>query len=149
MIEVAVKYLWLQVLGPAIKYTDRPPRSGLFAPLAVLDRPEINLSVTVTSSTYLNDFWANIIIQICFIIKDMDQWIHGSSAGVAARAAAGAAVGAAASAAALCIYYVIIRGCFAPSYIMYMIKYIQQKHQQLQQQERIAQKLQTMLFAQF
>ena len=46
----------------------------------------------------------------------MDQWIHGSSAGVAARAAAGAAAGAAASAAALCIYYIIIRGRFASPY---------------------------------
>ena len=34
----------------------------------------------------------------------MDQWIHGSAAGVAARAAAGAA----ASVTTVCTYYVII-----------------------------------------
>ena len=72
----------------------------------------------VKRSTFLNYFWVNIIIQICFIIKDMDQWIHGSSAGVAARAAAGAAAGAgasaSASASAVCAYDVVLGGRFAP-----------------------------------
>ena len=45
----------------------------------------------------------HFIIKICFKIKDMDPWIHGSAAGAAARAAAGAAAGAAASADAVCI----------------------------------------------
>ena len=48
--------------------------------------------------------------KICFKIKNMDPWIHGSAAGAAARPAAGAGAGAAASAAAACIYYVIIGG---------------------------------------
>ena len=50
----------------------------------------------------------------------------------AAGPAAGAAA-ASAAASAVCIYYVIIRGRFAPPY-KYMIKCIQQKQQQLQQQ---------------
>ena len=39
-------------------------------------------------------------LDLWFIIKDMDPWIHGSAAGAAARAVAGAAADAAASAAA-------------------------------------------------
>ena len=50
----------------------------------------------------------------------------------AAGPAAGAAA-ASAAASAVCIYYVIIGGRFAPPY-KYMIKCIQQKQQQLQQQ---------------
>ena len=56
--------------------------------------------------------------KICFAIKDMDPWIHGSAAGAAARAAAGAAAGAAAS--AVCIYNVIRAGARrAPLYVQH------------------------------
>ena len=50
----------------------------------------------------------------------MDPWIHGSTAGAAARAAVGAAAGVAAFAATECIYYVTLGGARSD-----MMRYIQ------------------------